>query len=155
MKRVRFVPVLVSALALSAAAIAFVPRADASAAVSMEPANSTIKKAMDEMNAALKVLSAGVTAENKDASLAELEKFEMAVISAKSQTPESAEKIDEKKRPAFVAEFRKALLDALKLACDAEAAIADGKYKDADKLIKNKLGAMKSAGHSKFKPEGG
>lgn len=153
MKRVRFVPVLVSVLALSAAAIAFVPRAEASTTIPANPAEATIKKAMDEMNAALKVLGGGVTADNKDASLQELEKFEMAVMAAKSQTPESAEKVDEKKRPAFVAEFRKELLDALKLACDVEAAIVDGKYKDADKLIKNKLGAMKSAGHGKFKPD--
>jgi hypothetical protein len=81
-------------------------------------------------------------------------KFETAVIAAKSLTPGSAAKVDEKKRAAFVADFRKTLIEALKFACDAEAAIADGKYKDAEKLINNKLSGVKSAGHSKFKEDG-
>jgi len=41
--------------------------------------------------------------------------------------------------------------ETLKVACDAEAAIADGKYKDAEKLIENKIAAQKSAGHATFK----
>ncbi len=150
MLRVRSIVLLVSGCVLTVFAAA-----SARSSSPVNPAEDAVKHAMDDMNSALKALSSGVTAENKDASLEELSKFESAIIAAKSHEPESAAKIDEKKRPAFVAEFRKTLLDALKTACDAEAAIADGKYKDADKLIKNKLGAMKSAGHSKFKPEGG
>jgi predicted exporter len=152
MNRVRLVPVLVFTLALCAVSSVFVLRADASASP-VDPAEAAIEQAMGQMNDALKVLSKGVNADNREAALAELTKFETAIIAAKSQVPASAEKVDEKKRPAFVAEFRKSLIDALKIACDAEAAVTDGKYKEADKLIANKLGAMKSAGHSKFKDE--
>lgn len=117
--------------------------------------NDAIGHAMQQMNDALKALGKGVTAETKDAALQELSKFETAVIAAKAEVPASAAKVDEKKRPAFVAEYRKTLIEALKFAGDAEAAVVDGKFKDADTLVRNKLGALKSSGHGKFKEEGG
>ncbi|MBK7644917.1 MAG: hypothetical protein IPJ19_18055 [Planctomycetes bacterium] len=123
------------------------------AAPSAPPAGG-LDASMKQMSEALKVLEKGVTAQNEAEALAELAKFESALIAAKSEVPDSAEKVDEKKRPAYVADYRKTLVATLKLALDAEVAIADHKYKDADSLIRNKLVAQKSAGHSKFKPEG-
>jgi hypothetical protein len=159
MNCVRSTAVVFSSLALAAvAATSWISlRATASpvaASTAVDPTEAAIKQAMGQMNDALKVLAKGVNADNKAAALDELTKFETALIAAKALVPESAEKIDEKKRAAFVADFRKTLLETLKIACDAEAAIADGKYKDAEKLINNKLSAQKSAGHGKFKPEG-
>jgi hypothetical protein len=157
MIRVRSLSVFVTTCALVAVACAswFSSHAGASPASSaLDPVDASIKQSMDQMNDAMKALSKPITPENKDAALEELTKFETAVIAAKSLTPSSAAKVDEKKRPAFVADFRKTLVEALKFACDAEVAIAEGKYKDADKLINNKLAAMKSAGHSKFKEDG-
>ncbi len=118
------------------------------------PPNGSIESAMKQMSDALKTLEKGVTAANKAAALDELGKFESALIAAKGQVPDSAEKVEEKKRAAYVADFRKTLVATLRLALDAESAIADDKFKDADGLIRNKLAAQKSAGHSKFKPEG-
>lgn len=146
--------VLVPSLALAAfAATSWFALHAGAQPVAVVPAEKAIGQAMGQMNDALKTLSKGVTADTKDEALAALEKFETAIIAAKSQVPDAAEKVDEKKRAQFVADYRKSLLDALKIACDAEAAIADGKYKDAQKLIDNKLAATKSAGHGKFKPE--
>jgi hypothetical protein len=127
------------------------PAADPAPAVA---GNEAISKAMKDMNAALESLSKGVNPANKDASLADLAKFETAVLAAKGEVPASAAKVDEKKRAAFVAEYRKTLLEALKFAADAEAAIVDAKFKDADTLIRNKLGGLKSTGHGKFKTDG-
>jgi Cytochrome b562 len=124
------------------------------AAAPAAPPNGSIEQAMKQMSDALKVLEKGVSADNHAAALDELSKFETALVAAKGQTPDSAAKVEEKKRAAYVADFRKTLVATLRLALDAEAAIADGKYKDADALIRNKLSAQKSAGHSKFKPEG-
>jgi len=117
--------------------------------------NQAIEQAMQQMNEAIKVLGKGVNAENRAASLDELAKFQTALMAAKSQTPDSAEKIEEKQRPAFVNEFRKQLIEGMQFSLNAEIAIVDGKYKEADTLIRNKLGALKSAGHSKFKPDEG
>lgn len=127
-------------------------------AVTREPAptaNDTIGQAMRQVDEALEVLAKGVNAENRKASLDELAKLETAVMTAKSQTPDSAEKVDEKKRAAFVNDFRKTMIETLQFALAAEIAIVDGKYKEADTLIRNKLSAMKSEGHGKFKPAGG
>ncbi len=156
MNRLRSKTVLIPSLALAAvAATSWLSlHAGANPVDPVDPSEAAIKAAMGQMNDALKVLAKGVTADTKAAALDELTKFETAVIAAKAQVPASAEKVDEKKRAAFVADYRKTLLETLKFACDAEAAIADGKYKDAEKLINNKLSAQKSAGHGKFKPEG-
>ena len=126
----------------------------AAAPAPASPPNGALEQAMKQMSEALKTLEKGVSAENQAAALDELTKFENALIAAKGQVPDAAAKIDDKKRAAFVAEYRKTLVTTLRLALDAESAIVEGKYKDADGLIRNKLAAQKSAGHSKFKPEG-
>lgn len=125
------------------------------AAAAPAPAEATIEKAMREINDALKALGKGITADTRAAALDEFSKLETALIAAKGATPDAAGKVDEKKRAAFVNDYRKTLLDTLTLTCEAEKLVVDGKYKDADTMIRNKIGAMKSAGHSKFKPEGG
>jgi len=117
------------------------------------PTNDALEQAMGQMNAALKALGKGITAETGTTALEELVKFEQAVIAAKVQTPDSAAGVDEKKRPAFVTEFRVTLCEALKLACDAEIAVANGKYKEADGIVRSKLAGLKSAGHGKFKKD--
>jgi hypothetical protein len=121
----------------------------------VDPANEALKQAMHQMDESLKNLSKGITAENRDKSLEELAKFETAVMTAKAQTPDSAAKVDEKKRPAFVADFKKTLVEAMQMALTAETSILDGKYKEADTTIRNKLGGIKSTGHGKFKTEEG
>jgi len=128
---------------------------DLQSAASPTPAEATIEKSMHEIADALKVLGKGVTAETRASALDELGKIETALIVAKAATPESAAKIEEKKRAAFVNDYRKTMIETLALACETEKLVIDGKYKDADTMIRNKLSAMKSTGHSKFKPEGG
>jgi hypothetical protein len=78
-------------------------------------------------------------------------KIQQALISAKGETPDTAAAVDEKKRAEFVAEYRTTLLEALKFACDAEIALVNGDYKEAESVIKTKLGGLKSEGHDKFK----
>jgi hypothetical protein len=116
-------------------------------------ADEELEGSMREMNGAMKVLGRGITAENRDAVLEALTKFERAVVAAKASTPGKAAKIEEKKRPEFVANYRKMLIDALKLACDAEVAVLDGKYKDAETIIKNKLMGLKKEGHDTYQDE--
>jgi cytochrome b562 len=145
----RPLPLLLLA-AVAAGALSF---AGAHAASPAAAPNDAIEQAMGQMNQALKALGKGITAENKATALEELVKFEQAVLAAKSQTPDSAAGVDEKKRAEFVAEFRSTLCEALKLACDAEIAVANGKYKDAEGIVKGKLPSVKSAGHDKFKKD--
>jgi len=115
------------------------------------PANDAIEEAMDQLQQSMKALGKGINAENSASALDELAKMENALLSAKAQVPDTAAAVDEKKRGAFVAEFRTTLLEAVKLACDAEIAVVNGKYKDAEGILRNKLGGLKSEGHDKFK----
>ncbi len=121
----------------------------------VDAAGEALKDAMHQMDESMKVLGKGITAENRDKSLEEIAKFETAVMTAKAQTPESAAKIDDKKRAAYIVDFKKTLVEALQFALTAETAILDGKFKDADTAIRNKLGGIKSTGHGKFKTEEG
>ncbi len=115
------------------------------------PGSEALEQAMGEMQQAMKALGKGISAESAGAALEELAKFQAAILIAKKETPDTAAAVDEKKRADFVAEYRTTLLEALKLACDAEIAVVNGKYKDAENLLKGKLGSLKSAGHDKFK----
>lgn len=117
------------------------------------PANDELEQSMRHMNSAAKALGKGITAENRDVALEQIAKFESALLSAKLHTPDTAEAIEASKRPAFVAEFRKALTEALKVACDVEIAILDGKYDEAQGLVRTGLGGLKKAGHDKFQDE--
>ena len=107
----RLTPLILFAVLVPGALFWILSR-DAHAAVA--PAgNEAIAKAMHEMNDALEVLGKGITAANKDAALEQLTKFETAVITAKAAVPASAAKVEEKKRPAFLADYRKTLLEGL------------------------------------------
>lgn len=144
----RAVACLTLLLATSAVASAWIAKTS-------DPAGEALKGAMHQLDDSMKILSKGVTAENRDKSLEELAKLETALMTAKALTPDSAAKIDEKKRNAYVNDFKKTLVEALQFALTAEVAILDGKYKDADAAIRNKLGGIKSTGHGKFKTEEG
>ena len=119
--------------------------------VSPPAPNDAIEQAMGQLMKSTKALGKGITAETRDAALAELVAMQQALLAAKVETPDTAADVDEKKRAEFVAEYRTTLLEVLKLTCDAEIAVVNGKYKDAEGIVKGKLGSLKSAGHDKFK----
>lgn len=114
-------------------------------------ASEALEQAMGEMQQAMKALGKGIDESSRAAALVELGKLQAAILIAKAETPDTAAAIEEKKRADFVAEYRTTLLEALKLACDAEIAVVNGKYKEAENLLKGKLGSLKSQGHDKFK----
>lgn len=135
--------------------------AGAGAWLSSARPNDTIEASMKQLMQSMKALGKGVSAETSEATLGELVKIQQALLAAKGETPDTAAAVDEKKRAEFVAEYRTTLLEALKFACDAEIAVVNGDYKEAESVIKNKLGGLKSEGHDKFKgkdekgPKGG
>lgn len=149
---------LLLAAALGALAWSSLPRAAAASPAAPESlgppgVDEELEGAMREMNGALKSLGKGLGPETRDTALEALSKFQRGVISAKASTPGMASKIAEKQRADFLAGYRKMLVEALKLACDAELAILDGKYKEADEILKNKLMGLKKAGHDKYQEE--
>lgn len=120
-------------------------------AVASAPVNDTLEQAMGQLQQSMKTLGKGINAETKASALEELAKIQAAILTAKAQTPDTAAKVDEKKRADFVAEFRTTLLEALKLVCDTEIAVVNDKFKEAEGILRGKLAALKSAGHDKFK----
>lgn len=132
-------------------AAGFLAWSSARPAAAAGPANDALEQAMGQMQQSMKALGKGISAETKTAALEELAKVQAALLAAKAETPDTAAAVDEKKRAEFVAEYRTTLLEALKLACDAEIAVVNDKFKDAEGILRGKLGSLKAEGHDKFK----
>lgn len=132
-------------------AAGFLAWSSARHAAAAGPANDALEQAMGQMQQSMKALGKGISAETKTAALEELAKVQAALLAAKAETPDTAAAVDEKKRADFVAEYRTTLLEALKLACDAEIAVVNDKFKDAEGILRGKLGSLKAEGHDKFK----
>ena len=145
-----------SVLPLSLLCIGFVASAawitarDAEAAPAV---NEELEQTMRQINGAGKMLGRGITKDNRDESLQQVDKILHGLIAARAMTPDSVAGVEADKREAFVAEYRKMLLEALKVACDIEIAILDGKYDAAQELVKTQLNALKKSGHDKFQVE--
>lgn len=147
---------LVSILLVGSAfvAVAFGVHASSVATASnTRAASDAVEQSMRQMNAAMKVLGKGITAETRDAALQQLSKFQAALITAKEQTPVSIEQVAEGERAEYLTGFRKHLVEVLKVAGDAEIAVLDGKYDVAQDLVRAKLAGLKKEGHDKYQHE--
>ncbi|MFN0243110.1 MAG: cytochrome b562 [Planctomycetota bacterium] len=134
--------------------VAFGVHARSAAAARATPAVSdAVEQSMRQMNAAMKVLGKGITAETRDNTLQQLSKFQAAVVAAKELTPASIEQVAEDKRAEYLVGFRKQMVEVLKVAGDAEIAVLDGKYDVAQELVRAKLGGLKKEGHDKYQHE--
>jgi hypothetical protein len=128
-----------------ATAVWITASADAASAV-----NEELEQTMRQINGAGKVLGRGITKDNRDESLLQVDKMQHALIAAKAMTPDAVAGVAADQRDAFLADYRKRLLEALKVACDVEIAILDGKYEAAQELVKTQLSAIKKSAHDKF-----
>jgi len=133
------------------ALVTWLPRPTTAAPAPAAP-NDVIEEAMGTLQRSLRTLGKGISEETHDQSLSELLKVEAALMQAKTQVPDTAADVDEKKRSEFVAEFRVLLIETLQQVLDAEAAVVSGDHKKAEGIVR-KLGQMKSKGHDKFKGE--
>ena len=132
--------------------LAWLPRPITASVPASPSASEELEEAMSQLNRSIRILSKGVDEASHEKALGELVKMQQAILLAKTQMPDTAEAVDEKKRAAFVGEFRTAMIETLKLVCDTEIAVVNGKYKDAKSLV-NKLKQAKTKGHDKFKGE--
>ncbi len=132
------------------ASAAWITARDAGAAPA---ANEELEQTMRQINGAGKMLGRGITKDNRDESLLQIDKMQHALLAAKAMTPDAVAGVAADKRDAFLADYRRTLLEALKVACDIEIAILDGKYEDAQELVKTQLNAIKKNGHDKFQVE--
>jgi hypothetical protein len=112
-----------------------------------------LEHAMESMNGALKSMLKGIDATSRDKALEQIAKFQSNLLTAKLLTPPMAEKIDAAKRPEFVAGYRRKLVDVLSASAKVEAAILDGKYDEANKVVKEELTRLKKEGHDKYQEE--
>lgn len=77
-------------------------------------------------------------------------KLEQAFMTCKDLTPPKAGNVKEAEKDAFIAEYRRFQIDAVKGCLDAEKKFLEGKAKDAKKLVRD-VEALKGKGHGKYK----
>ena len=111
-----------------------------------------LEHSMESMNGALKGLSKGITAENKDRSLEQIARMQTGVVAAKSAVPPMAASIEEAKRAEFVVGYRRKLIEVLALTCKLESTVLDAKYDEANALVKD-LSRLKGEGHDAYTEE--
>ncbi len=87
-----------------------------------------------------------------DESLAALLAMQAATMRSKVLVPEMAAEIPEAEREAFVADFRKTLIDLLREQLALEVALIDGDREEAKAIFK-RIRATEESGHEKFTHE--
>jgi hypothetical protein len=121
----------------------------APADIVVPPAKSSevLEQSMETLNGALKgLLKGGISAETKDKSLETLVRMQSAIVAAKSEKPKdlSAEEL---------VGYRAMMAEMLGLTCKIEVATLQGKFDDANKLVKDELTRFKKEGHDKYQKE--
>lgn len=149
------------ALSLALAASAFLPLAEAwSPVAAQDPAQqeehhdeSPLGQAMEHMNAGMRKANKALKAGDAAGALEGLGEFQRNVIAAKAEVPPKAATVPEAERAAFVAAFRTTLLDVLRISCDVEQALLEGRMDDARTAFAEKLRPMEDTGHARFTDE--
>lgn len=146
---------LAFALPLALAASAFLPLAEAwtpqdPAQRQEEHDESPLGQAMEHMKGGLRKVQRGLKAGESASALEGLGEFQRHLIAAKAETPPLAAKVPDAERAGFVAAYRTTLLDALRVSCDVEQALLEGRMDDARTLFGEKLRPMEESGHARF-----
>lgn len=132
---------------LGAAGFGLAATLPASADIPAPRVEDVLEDSMETMNGAMKtLLKGGVSAETKDKCLDATVRMQSAIVAAKSGKPHdlSAEEL---------LGYRKMMADLLAATCKLEVAILDGKFEDANKLVKEDLSRFKKEGHDKYQKE--
>lgn len=111
---------------------------------------SPLGQAMEHMNAGMRKANKALKAGDAAGALEGLGEFQRHVIAAKAETPPKAATLPEAERAAFVAAYRTTLLDVLRISCDVEQALVEGRLDDARTAFAEKLRPMEDTGHGRF-----
>lgn len=149
---------LAFALPLALAAGAYLPPAGAWGPVApqdpdpqeQEHDETPLSRAMEHMNAGMRKAQKALKAGDTAAALEGLGEFQRNVIAAKAETPPKTATLPESERAGFVAAYRTTLLDALRVSCDVEQALLEGRLDDARTTFAERLRPMEDAGHGRF-----
>jgi len=129
---------------------AFATSAPQDAAGVVRPQHSALSDAMANMSDAKRAIRDALEAGDGAAALAALTGFQTHIVAAKAEAPPRAAKMSAAEKAEFVAGFRSALSNLLRVTCDLELALLEGRLDEATALLREKLGALEDAGHERF-----
>jgi hypothetical protein len=113
----------------------------------------SLEGAMKQMERSYKALARQLDDPSKDElSLRAISMLQAGVATGKGMVPHIVEEKPEAERPAFLAEYRKTMLDVLKAAIDLEEKLVAGDREGAKAALET-LHKMEEDGHRKFTPE--
>lgn len=110
----------------------------------------SVEAAMKLMDRSYKAIARGIDDPAKDeATLKAVSNFQAGAASSKAQLPHTIEEKSGDEKAAAITEYRKLLLDLLKLAVQLEDELLAGKRAEA-KATLDKIHALEEQGHKKF-----
>lgn len=137
---------------LPLAAFALAPRATAN-----DPAwagGGKLGNTMETLQSSQQKLGKALDKKDFATVLAQTLEMEKAVQEAKLETPPTAGAVKEPdKKKAFVAGFRKQMIELQKALLDLEAAAVDENAEEAKKVFEERIKQVKKDGHAKYKPD--
>jgi hypothetical protein len=146
-------------LALSAcAAFALATPWDASAAPAAatqdeEYVETPLSLAMEQMKGAARRLERVLQGDDAETALGLLADFQAGVVAAKGEAPLKTRSVPEAEQATFVRDYRSTMVKLLRVTCDLEQALLEGRMEDARGLFEGELKGLQKPGHERFRDE--
>jgi Mg-chelatase subunit ChlD len=118
-----------------------------------EYVETPLSRAMEQMKGATRRLERVLQGDDAQTALALLGDFQAGVVAAKGEVPLKAAAVPEAEREAFVGAYRATMVKLLRVTCDLEDALLEGRLEDARKLYEGELKALQKPSHERFRDE--
>jgi hypothetical protein len=106
---------------------------------------------METMKDRMKSLAAACAAKSKDPALAAVTDMQRLMLVAKAFEPDTVADKPEAERPAFLVDYRKHVVRAIKELAEVELDVLDGNFDSATKRVETNLVDLRDESHDEFK----
>lgn len=144
-----------AALLAAAAALAATPWTAALSARPQEHEETALAQSMERMKSAVRRLERALDGDDIAQALPLVAEFQTAAVAAKSELPERAAALEGAARDALVKDYRATMVQLLRVSCDLEQAVIEGRAADAVRIFASELKALQKPSHERFQVEEG
>jgi len=118
-----------------------------------EYVETPLSRAMEQMKGAARRLERVLEGDDAATALELVAEFQAGVVAAKGEVPQKAAAVAEAERAGFVHDYRATMVRLLRLTCDLEEALLEGRLDDARRVFADELKALQKPSHERFRDE--
>jgi hypothetical protein len=145
---------LPTALLAATVALAAAPwRADPAPRPAQDHEESALEESMERMKGAVRRMERALEGDDLAQVLPLIAEFQAAAVVAKGETPTRAATLEGEARDAFVKDYRGTMVKLLRVTCDLEQAVLEGRSADAARIFGSELKALQKPSHERFQVE--